>query len=128
MCHVFVQPVRIGVPRHVEPVTPPALAIGGRGQQPIDEPRQRLWPVVRQEGVDLGRVRRQTDQVERHAADERALVRRRGGRLPRRFELRQDEVIHWGLRPGAVPDGGDGRVDRRLKSPMNRLVGRQERA
>ena len=40
MGDVLVQAVGVGVAGHVEPVPAPPLAVGGRGEQAVDEPRE----------------------------------------------------------------------------------------
>ncbi len=67
----------LAVTGHVEPVTAPALAIVGRGQQPIDQPIVGVGGIVVDKGRDLLGTRRQPDQVERDPADQGGLVRRR---------------------------------------------------
>ena len=64
---VLVRAVGVGVTRDVEPVTAPALAEFGAGQERIDDPRERVGSVVREERLDLGRGRREADQVEEDA-------------------------------------------------------------
>jgi hypothetical protein len=78
---VLLEAVRIRVPREVQPGAGPALAVMRRGEQPVDEARIcGILPVARGFGgyrVHFFRRRGQTDQVERHAADQR--VQRRLG-------------------------------------------------
>ena len=81
----------VGVADHVEPVPAPALAVGGRGEQPVDDLREGVRRLVRQERVDLLGRRRQAGQVEGRAADQRPLVGGRRGRQALRLELREDE-------------------------------------
>ena len=69
--------VRVGVAGGVEPVDRHALAVVRRGQQAIDDLLVGVGRCVGEEGIDLGRRRRQAGQVERHAADERASDRPR---------------------------------------------------
>ena len=72
---------RIAVADEVEPVPAPAFAVvpatraAGRSAS-----RRRSATVVRDERLDLLRRRRQADQVEGHAADERPFVGRLRGR------------------------------------------------
>ena len=77
------QVASVGVADDVEPVPAPALAIPGRGQQAIDDPRERFGRSIGEEGVDLLGRRRQADQVERGPPDQRASVGRRR-RVPAR--------------------------------------------
>ena len=96
--------VVVGVAGHVEPVPRPALAVGRRGQEPIDDLLERLGRIVREERLDLLRGRRQAGQVERGAADPGPPVRRMRRRAcPACFELRQEEAIDLIPRPGDVP-------------------------
>ena len=66
----------VGVADDVEPVPSPALAVGRRGQQPVDDPGEGVGRVVGQERVDVLGRRRQSGQVERGAADQGPAVRR----------------------------------------------------
>ena len=72
---VDVVAVRVGVAGGVEPVERHPLAVMGGGQQAIDELSHRRRAIVGEEGVDLPGRRRQPGQIERHAADQRGLVR-----------------------------------------------------
>ena len=65
----------VGVMRHVHPVSAPALAVMRRGQQPLDHASEGVGAVVADEIRDLLGSRRQADQVEAHASDERSPVR-----------------------------------------------------
>ena len=82
---VLVEAVGVGVAGDVEPVPAPALAVGGRGEQPVDDLGEGVGRVVGEEGVDLLRRRRQAGQVEGRAADQRPPVGRRRGRQARRL-------------------------------------------
>ena len=99
-------PQRLGVAHQVEPVPGPAFAVVRRGEQPIDDLLVGAGRFVGQKGIDLGRRRRQADQVERHAAQQRALVGRRRRRQAGRFEPRQNESIDRRLDPSRVADCG----------------------
>ena len=75
--------VRVGVAGQVEPAPRPALAVMGRGEQPIDEPLVGVGRRVVDEGVDLLRRGRQADQVERQRGGPACSGRPRGdGRRP----------------------------------------------
>ena len=59
----------LGEADHVEPVLRPALAVARAGQQPVDEPLERVGRLVSLELLDLLGRRRQAGQVERYAAE-----------------------------------------------------------
>ena len=76
----------LAVACHVEPVAPPPFAVVRRGQQPVDERCECVRAIVLDESLDLLRGRRQPDQVEKRAADQRSLCRPAApapGRSPR---------------------------------------------
>ena len=82
---VLVHAVRVRVARDIEPVPAPALAVVRRwraGDRPPSSNASGDLSV--DESVDLLRRRRQAGQIERRAADQRALVRRRRGVQTRR--------------------------------------------
>jgi hypothetical protein len=102
-------PLGVRIPRHVQPVTPPAFAVARAGQQAVDQRRHRRRPVGRgcfDKSVDLVRGRGQPGQVKTHPADDRACIRRPGRRETGRFQPRQDESIDIGLDPVGPLDRG----------------------
>ena len=101
----------------IEPVPGPALAIMRRGQQPVDHSFISLWGIVSQEGRDFLRRRRQTREIEGHAAQQCGLVgrRRRGEAI--RFHLGEKEAVNRRARPGPVLHHRRRGVADRLKSP-----------
>ena len=119
---VLVETVGIRVPRHVEPVSAPALAIGRRREQAIDEPRVGVRSLVRQEGMDLIHRGRQPGQIEGDSSDQGPLVGPRGGSQTRRLEFRQDKAIDRSSRPRLVFDARDSLVDGSTKRPMVRVA------
>ena len=83
---------RLGVAHQVEPVPAPALAEVRRGQQPVHHLLVGVGDVVVEEGVDFVGRRRQADQVEGDAPQQRALVGGGRGRQLLLFELGEDEA------------------------------------
>ncbi len=79
--------VALGKARQVQPVARPALAIAAIGQQFVDDFWVSILRAVAQEGIHFFGRRRQSDQVEGHAADQRATVRGRCRRQTFFFEL-----------------------------------------
>ena len=119
----------LGEAHHVEPVTGVALAVGGGGEETIDESLVGVGPGVGEEGVDLGWRRREAGQVEGDAAEERGAIRFGGesqallleGREEERIDRRSRRAAHQGdvrpadrserppVRPRALfGDDGDG--------------------
>ncbi len=92
----------LAVAGHVEPVPGPPLAVVRRGEQAVDHTGERLGRLVGQERLDLVGRRRQAGQVERRAADQRALV----GGLRRReagvFQSARTKRSIGCARPGCV--------------------------
>jgi hypothetical protein len=64
-----------------------------RREQAVDELRPRLGTFVGDERVDLGERRRQADQVERDAADQRRAVGARLRLEPRRALRRREQFV-----------------------------------
>src|SRR5262249_54643043 len=60
--------VRVGVAGDIEPVAPPALAVGGRGEQAIDKALVGVRALISEEVVALRGRWRQAEQVEAKAA------------------------------------------------------------
>ena len=71
---VLVVAVRVAVMHHVEPVPAPSLAVVGTGEQAIDQRFVGVGIGVVDERLDFLGSRRQADQVEREAADQRAAI------------------------------------------------------
>ena len=78
----YSKPARVGVSRHIEPVTAVAFAVVRRGQQLVDEALPRAGRCIRHERGDLGRRRRQSEQIEIRAAHERQAIGPRRRRQP----------------------------------------------
>ena len=124
---ILVHAVGVGIASEIEPVPRPALAIMGRGEQPIDDLRERLGRLISEEGVDLLGGRWQPGQVERGAAYQGPLIGRRGRRQPLFLELGQDETIDRRRWPAHRFHTGRNRVARRLKGPERFLFLGEER-
>ena len=103
---VALEAVRVGVAGQVEPRPGPALAELRRGEQPIDDRFVGVRARVGDERIDFRRRRRQADQIEGHAADERRAIGFRRGRQPFAFQAARtkrsiafrvhDESLTWG--------------------------------
>ena len=114
------KPVALGKPYDVEPVPPPPLAVMRRRQQPVDEFAIRpIDPAGSPAGLVkrrdfLGR-RREADEVEGHAADERVGIGLRVHRELGGGECVDKEGVD---RRGARRGGGHRRPRERLKRPV----------
>ena len=110
--------LRIGITGHIEPVPPPALAVAGAGQEPIDDLGEGVGIEVGLERRDLLRRGRQAGEVERRATDQGPLVGLRSRAHPLPFEAGEDEGVDRRLDPRPVPDRG--RIDGadRLEGPV----------
>ena len=71
---VLVVAVRVAVMGHVEPVPAPSLAVMRAGEQSIDQGFVGVRRSIVQKLLDFLGRRRQADQVEREAADQRAAI------------------------------------------------------
>ena len=85
----------------------PALAVMGRGEQPIDQPLVRVGSGVGQEGGDIARRGGKSDQIEVEAADERPLLG--VGRESKAFPPHGIEQKGVDRRADAIARGGRGR-------------------
>ena len=103
--------VRVGVARDVEPVGGHALAVGGRGQQAIDDLLVGVGRAIGEERIDLGERRRQarSGRRSRAAARSRAALRATASQ-PLRLERREHEAIDRRRAPSrvVVTAGGGG--------------------
>jgi hypothetical protein len=126
---VEVEAVGVGVAREVEPRRGPAFAVVRRREQAVDGAFVRVGRAVGEEGVELCERRRQADQVERQAPQQRRAIglggRREAGALRTRGRERIDrrDVGSWRCRPhrGAV-----GPMMRRACSGLLRREDRQQ--
>ena len=103
---VLIEPVGIRIPRHVQPVPPPSLAISGRSQQPVDDPRKRIRPRILQKLADLAGRGRQPRQVVARAADQRPFVGGRRRSEPFGLQRRQHKAVDRRLHPPGIPHLG----------------------
>ena len=110
--------LRVGKTGHIEPVATPPFPVVRRGEQAVDDARKGVGPGVGEEIVDLLRGRRQSDEVERNPADQRAFVRGCIGREAVRIELREHKRINRGADPGRVADRRNFGLFHRLKRPV----------
>ena len=78
---------------HVQPVTPPALAVARRGQQAIDQTLVGVGPGIGDEGLDLGRARRQAGEIVGHTTDQGPPIGGRDRTQARLQKRRQDQSI-----------------------------------
>ena len=113
---VLLEPVGVGVARHVQPVAAPALAVVGRIEQLVDQPLPGPALGVGQEFLHLLGGGRHADQVEIGAPQQRQPIGpRRGGQagvLARRFQ----EAVH------GVVELARGRHRRLLRVPERPVV------
>ena len=71
---VLLEAVGVGIARRVEPVAAPALAVVRRRQQPVDLLLVGVRDFVGQERIDFFDRRRQADQIETQAAEQRDAI------------------------------------------------------
>ena len=110
--------VGIGVAREVEPVARPLLAEVRRGERAVDHALVCVGAGVLEEGGDFGGRRRQSGQVERHAADQ-GRFRGFGRRLDVfGVEPGQDEIVDRIASPRGVANGRRSGAADRLERPV----------
>ena len=66
--------LRVGVPRHIEPVAPPTFAVLRRGEQAVDHPFVGVGSVVILEFCDVVHRRWQAVQIKGRSANQRAAI------------------------------------------------------
>ena len=107
--------MRVGVAGGVEPAAGHVFAIARRSQEAFDDLVVGLRGVVGEEGVDLGRCRRQAGQVERHAAEEAGFVGFGGGLKALGGKFGVQEGVD---RRDSGGGGGNWRTHRDLEAPV----------
>ena len=125
---IKLMPGTLGEPSQVEPVPRPALAVVGRGEQPIDQPGISVGRGIGHERLDLGGLGRQADQVEGQAADQGPTVGFGRGLETLRLQLRQDEAVDRVARPRLVLDLGRRGIFDRLEAPVSGALAEVERS
>ena len=121
---VLLVPVRVCVPRQVEPWTRPTFAVMGRCEEAIDDSLVRVRCAVGDERVDLRWCGRQADEVERHAAQQPFLRGFRRWREPFGLQPRQDEAVDGRAWPALVANGWRRVPHRPDVGPVLRWLGR----
>ena len=110
---VEVDAVGVGVAGVVEPVAAAVLAPFEAGKQRVDEPVIRVRMRIGHEGVDDGRLRGQTGDVEREPAGKHAAIGLGGRREPLGFQPRENEPVDRIPYPRLI-------FDRRWLGPLGR--------
>ncbi len=96
----------LAVADHVEPVPGPPLAELRAGEQPLHDFLIRIRRGIGQKRLQLLRRRRQSDEIERHPAQQRRLRRLGVGNDARRLLPGADEAVDVVFHPGRVLDRG----------------------
>ena len=104
--------------RHVEPMSPPPFAVLLAGKQLVDKPLIRLRRVIGCEAVNFLGRRGQSDEIEKHAADERPGIGRRIRRQSLFFEAGEHKSIDRIGDPIGTADLRDRGMAHRLESPI----------
>ena len=119
----------VGVAGDVEPVAAPAFAVGGGGEEAVNEGSQcgmrnaecgifSSRAALALEHFDFLGCRRKAGEVEGHAADERARVGGGIGRKALLVEAGEDEAVEGLLAPGVGLGGGWLWVGEELEGPV----------
>ena len=117
------EPIAVGVARHVQPMTPPALAVSGRCQQPVHHLFPGVGRLVAQKRLDFFLGRRKADHVYADPPEQCQLVGASIGLEVFLFELGQDERVDGGLDPGFILNRGYRRFLHGLECPVALLRG-----
>ena len=97
----------LGVSRDIQPMSPPALAIMWRFEQPIDDAGIRLRRFIFQKRINFFRSGRKSNHIEVDTANQLAAICGWAGLESGRFEFGKDEVIQVALRPIHLSDCGN---------------------
>ena len=111
----------VGVARHVEPVTAPAFAIAGAGEQAIDELGNGGLAIPGRcfdELFHFGGCRRKSGEIETHPANQCPCISGLSGSQPGGFQFRQDEPVDVRLHPARVLHRGRRENTWRVKGPV----------
>ena len=121
--HVVLETTGVGVPRHVKPVAPVALAVVRRREKRIDQALPCLRGLVRHERGHLRRRRQQAEKVQVCPSHERQPVGARGGFQAAIDTSPLEEAIDR-VREVLVGDNRQGRLNRQRERPVATLLGR----
>ena len=112
--------VGVGIAGDVEPMASPTLPVVGGIQQTVDQALVGAGPGIGQKPGNFSRSRRQADQIEADAANERPPVGFGRRRNSFGFQPGQDEAVDGAAAPCRVLDRRRVDLSRRLKGPMGR--------
>ncbi len=115
--------VGVGIAGRVEPILAPALAVARRGKIALDHALVGVVGRVVEKGRNLLRCRRQANQIERHAANQRCPVGFGPQRQPGRFQFGFDEAIDRGAQRRLVLHVGNVDFRELLKGPVLVAIG-----
>ena len=110
--------VTVGVVSHVEPRPGPAFPVVRRGQQTIDDPLVGTGTLVLDERRDLAGGRRQPDQVQRDATNQRLATGNRRRDDPLTDQLSKHEQIDRVPGPRSPSSGRNVRTNDRTVGPV----------
>ena len=132
-------PVAVRIPRHVEPMPPPTLAVMWRIEQLGNHQIHHGWsrrrgsrlkfdtePIFSQPAILHIQNRRQSDDIEVDSSDQLPRTDRRRRRQPAGFQFREDELIDRRAAPSTVLDGRQRDIVERLKRPVLAILRRDD--
>jgi hypothetical protein len=108
----------VGVTGDIEPVAGPVFTVLRGGEEALDDLGVGVGRGVVDEGLHVGGVRRETDEIEIDAADEGGFLGGRVGGHPVALEFREDEVVDGVFDPRGVLHGGHGGFLHGLEGPV----------
>ena len=108
---------RVGVAGDVEPVASPALSVGTRSEEPVDDPLPGIGGGVVEKGADLGGRRREAGEIEGDAAEEGAPIGERRRFQPSSFQPGDDEAVDVVGHEPRIRDGRRRCCQRTCKAP-----------
>ena len=100
----------------------PTFAVARTLQQTIDQSLMGVGPGILDEGVDVGRLGRESPEVEEHPPDEHGPIGLRRWADSARLQRRQDETVDLVAGPSPVPDLGNGDRGQRLEGPPGAVL------
>ena len=107
----------VGVAGEIEPVAGPALAVGRRSEQAVDDFGVGVVGLIVREGDDFLGGGGEAGEVEADPSDPGVSVGVASGLEALGFDFREEEAVEWIFWPDGVFDGGSGRISHRLEGP-----------
>ena len=121
--HIALIAIRVGIASHIQPHVGHPLAIGGRGQQAIDDPLVGFAGIIGEKRIEFVERGWEPGEVEGGSAQPGGSVGFFGWTHPSTFVSRRDETIDRVSRPTFARRGDVDRLGHRLERPMPLILG-----